>query len=639
MPLTNTTKAVSDIVRVSDPTRRHELEPNELQIKVPRFQRRPVWKAEQKRTLIDSIRKDFPIGSLLLHQAAGNSEALLVDGLQRVTTLIEFDGSVLAFLKYNALPSEIRMDFESELLTHNTSLDVTRLATAAEEWFTTMGSPDRNEFDFDGLLQALAASDIIAIASPVSTGLQSASRAVIAYCRAWPDRIRNYQVPIVIYSGPEDDLDEVFERLNTQGTMLTKYDRLAARWDTQTTSVQNVRIRNEIEDKYEEIEDAGVELTDAPVDEHGDRVYNLYEYLMGLGRLLANLHPELFPQTSAEQDGFNVATVAHQLRTSSIEMALLPGKMTSAGGAIDPRRFEEALLEAVGVVASALSFLKVKVSSTLDPSPSYDLAHKRLQMISIVCDVLVTAWDPSTWQRRQGWGAQSPALRMTKLAIAQHYLYDLLSSESWSGAGDTEAYRRVWLIDEEDGHIVGSRNYYETPVDLAAFRAALSAWATRNVGRLTKQRSAPTPLDKVVLRLVYKDSISAAEQVNPDVFFDVDHVFPVKRLAGRIQVTDSDGWPIGAISNLILFPYTGNRQRGEKSLPEWIESAPDSAEKGRRQAEATRWLLDARFVDAAAIPVDDDNQDTLTLEEYGSFLERRWPTISERIEAGISIST
>jgi hypothetical protein len=138
---------------------------------------------------------------------------------------------------------------------------------------------------------------------------------------------------------------------------------------------------------------------------------------------------------------------------------------------------------------------------------------------------------------------------------------------------------------------------------------------------------------------VYKDSISAAEQVNPDVFFDVDHVFPVKRLAGRIQVTDSDGWPIGAISNLILFPYTGNRQRGEKSLPEWIESAPDSAEKGRRQAEATRWLLDARFVDAAAIPVDDDNQDTLTLEEYGSFLERRWPTISERIEAGISIST
>jgi hypothetical protein len=92
---------------------------------------------------------------------------------------------------------------------------------------------------------------------------------------------------------------------------------------------------------------------------------------MGLGRLLANLHPELFPQTSAEQDGFNVATVAHQLRTSSIEMALLPGKMTSAGGAIDPRRFEEALLEAVGVVASALSFLKVRLPPMISRTSAF----------------------------------------------------------------------------------------------------------------------------------------------------------------------------------------------------------------------------------------------------------------------------
>jgi hypothetical protein len=148
---------------------------------------------------------------------------------------------------------------------------------------------------------------------------------------------------------------------------------------------------------------------------------------------------------------------------------------------------------------------------------------------------------------------------------------------------------------------------------------------------LTKQRSPASPMDKVLLRLVYKDLISADEQVNPAVSFDVDHIFPVKRLAGRIKVLGTAGWPIGALGNLVLFPFSGNRQRGLKSIPEWIEAGQTQSQKDQRRAQAERWLLGTEFVASASIPVDQDGEDALTSERYSSYLESRWPTIAERI--------
>jgi hypothetical protein len=265
----------------------------------------------------------------------------------------------------------------------------------------------------------------------------------------------------------------------------------------------------------------------------------------------------------------------------------------------------------------------------------YDLAHKRLQMISILCDVLVTVWDPATWERRAGWNPTSEAVKRLMRSVLRHYVFDLISTEAWSGAGDTEAYRRVWETGE-DGQVVGPRNYYSSELEVDQFNTALLAWCTRNLRHLTKQRSPATALDKVLLRLVYKDLISADEQVDPAVSFDVDHIFPVKRLAGRIKVLGDTGWPIGALSNLVLFPFSGNRQRGLKSIPEWIEAGPTEAEKTKRREQADRWLLGVGFVEAAGIPVDEGGEDTLTLEAYSSYLSSRWPVIAGRIRGGLS---
>jgi uncharacterized protein with ParB-like and HNH nuclease domain len=43
-------------------------------VRIPRFQRSLVWTDEQRRNLIDSIFRGYPIGSLLLHERSEEKE-------------------------------------------------------------------------------------------------------------------------------------------------------------------------------------------------------------------------------------------------------------------------------------------------------------------------------------------------------------------------------------------------------------------------------------------------------------------------------------------------------------------------------------------------------------------------------------
>lgn len=59
---------------------------------IPRYQRGVVWSQSQKDTLIDTIKKGLPFGSLLLYLNGNekNNTYQIIDGLQRSTTIIDF---------------------------------------------------------------------------------------------------------------------------------------------------------------------------------------------------------------------------------------------------------------------------------------------------------------------------------------------------------------------------------------------------------------------------------------------------------------------------------------------------------------------------------------------------------------------
>ncbi len=67
-------------------------EAGDLVIKLP-FQRNPVWSIRQQSSLIDTILLEYPIPELYMQDvtdADGNQKHLLVDGQQRIRTVLSY---------------------------------------------------------------------------------------------------------------------------------------------------------------------------------------------------------------------------------------------------------------------------------------------------------------------------------------------------------------------------------------------------------------------------------------------------------------------------------------------------------------------------------------------------------------------
>ncbi|PAK38863.1 DUF262 domain-containing protein [Peribacillus simplex] len=60
-------------------------------VKVPTFQRRLVWSKQQKHEFIETLSKGYPFGSVLIYNYENNDGMMLIDGLQRFSTIIDYE--------------------------------------------------------------------------------------------------------------------------------------------------------------------------------------------------------------------------------------------------------------------------------------------------------------------------------------------------------------------------------------------------------------------------------------------------------------------------------------------------------------------------------------------------------------------
>lgn len=88
-------------------------------IKLPRFQRKLVWPRSKKEQFINTLHEGLPFGSVLVYPESQEPDAnlLIIDGQQRLSTIIEFNRDRLKFWK--PLNPEI---YGSALLSINSSL-------------------------------------------------------------------------------------------------------------------------------------------------------------------------------------------------------------------------------------------------------------------------------------------------------------------------------------------------------------------------------------------------------------------------------------------------------------------------------------------------------------------------------------
>ena len=228
---------------------------------IPQFQRRFIWSHSQVALLIDSISRDYPIGSLLLldHEptlplrsrsieaeikagfppedvvlgddsASTDGESYILDGQQRTTSIAR------VFL--NAHPRRVYyFDLKNLLELHakeETSWIKTRHRRVKPEHTVDKGRLLRADIILDQKMTDVFVTTYIEDSGdyPDTENSRLERREFAAYIKGVFETIRNYHIPVVTLerkSGIES-ICRVFETINSTGTRLTTFDLAVARF-------------------------------------------------------------------------------------------------------------------------------------------------------------------------------------------------------------------------------------------------------------------------------------------------------------------------------------------------------------------------------------------------------------------------
>lgn len=480
---------------------------------LPAFQRDFVWKLEQQKSFISSVRKNLPVGAILLfvpHDEPG--VRYIVDGLQRCTTLVKYSKERFKYLGVEHLTPDI-----FEPLVRCTVPGYERLhADEQDHVYSSLQRyvlhwlKDRTSFDvgagYDAffLYQSIAGKHVGN--QKITIGYNQATAQIIGHLL---DAVREVltmddaQIPVIEFSGSQEHLPTIFERLNTEGTKLNKFDVLAAQWNDASVQFDQNDIALEVKRRYSELQELGLEYVgdgETRKKAGGESNFLIYEFVVGLGRVLKRRFPRLYrpPKKSTEVDsiGFNLAILVAGTRIA--ELGKLRGWIRARFAGDHPELPDVTALANLMFDASELvgEWLAAALDSDLFKR-KWKSPHAEYQIAAIVASVARSLIESDLPFKAKPLSAVNPRFGVS---IPQRYWYELLSG-SWKGSGDSRAWSRV---DERT---------YEQTVPRDQFRERLKQWHTESLA--LKQR-AVDPLCRGLLALVL-DWHGASGRVNDAV--------------------------------------------------------------------------------------------------------------------------
>lgn len=567
-------------------------------LQVPKFQRKVVWSDEKITKLVDSIYRGFPIGSLLVYQTdvvEDNKIVLqLVDGLQRSTSIAKFLKSPL---KYAPLRDLIPDDFLEKIaklsLGTATEENVEKVFNNMKTWFHGVTELEMGaQYNANKFAEAVADGDDDARMRLVMWNVdESRIEVLLGSVLNEISNFINYEVPLNIYHGPIDNVPTIFERVNSQGTPLSKYDILAASWITTDLHVKNLDVVAAIRANYAaRIQNGDYEIEGFDEsDDVEEGTFNLYEYLFGLGKVLSALCPTVFPHTDKADEinpiAFQIFTLAHRLPVSKM------GKLDQylekdQNGLLIIESAESAILEAAKAAESAL---QPHFAFKLNAAEAGESGIKQNQAISYVTSYLANVYEADFTKVSD---AAAVGKNLVK-NIPSHFLLDLLR-DKWSGSGDSTLYERTWTREEDSNgkEIIMPSNYYLTPVSRVNLDEAFESWHSEQLDKKQKERAAYPKDIRPVLKFLYGPIVSNYHAHAGK--FELEHIYPVAYLKKIIKDDGLEGLAMGAIGNLMLIPKQINRIKKANLLGDWLSANPETPENIE---QLKNYLIDPRLED------------------------------------------
>lgn len=513
---------------------------------VPMFQRGKCWNEKQQRKFIDSLIKGFPVGTMLFYETFedGRQTYILVDGLQRGNSIKKYMNNPTEFF-YDRNVSEDFCQSVLQIVNANVPENYATVRVLLTEFI-------KAQQNFKNLQYYQPAKEI---AERFSAGVAPIGDLIDVIAKFFDERQSLYEqialtiIPVIVYHGEEENLPEIFDRINSQGTPLDQYEVYAAAWPVNRRfKVSNVNIVEYVMKKYDAFIEDGFVI-------HGynretmrfSKEVSAFEYLFGLGKHLVSKYDILSFQKSLSDDTVN--PLGFELVNACLnDTDRIRTLYSNIYDILDIDEFEKALYEAIDFVADSISpIIRFKGNSRSGTK----LMHSKYQVLSMISTTFKEMFP------EQNYSVVSNKWDDEKFSIAKnlrlYYVYDILTNY-WSEGGTGKI------------HSAAKPNRYAVEISPRAWRTALDGFYDKSMFRTeNKQIANPKSEEYVLLNCIYLNTFTAMDQLSVNKF-DVEHIAPKDQMKKLIAATGGAGLPISSIANLCYLPEYVNRSKKDRNF-------------------------------------------------------------------------
>lgn len=193
-------------------------------IEIPVYQRNYVWDKHRKESLIESLILKYPVGVLTAYK--NNGKYVILDGLQRMTTIKAFQKRPYKILSFQNLKRILKLNFTDLTTDPKTNKLIENFFKKWYESLENLEGVENDTADFQNEYgEYLQAS--IDITSLPRKEINEEYKKIIRSIK-----FLDIKIPIITCEEFSDnELTEVFEKMNTGSMKLSKYEVFVAQWD------------------------------------------------------------------------------------------------------------------------------------------------------------------------------------------------------------------------------------------------------------------------------------------------------------------------------------------------------------------------------------------------------------------------
>ena len=541
---------------------------------IPNFQRGIVWNKEHRKDFIETVKSGDPFGVVLVSQEKNTDPYILIDGLQRLSTLKAYMNNPLEFIDENdkfidkdklhnvfvtkyeikgmQLPKEERLEKEKK----------TFLKKMISKMKESGKTPKATE------LWPYISEEVLGVATSFF-GLYT------AFDEFYSSFLENLQLPdiiihAIVYTGPQDRLPTVFENLNTTSVTLSKYEVFSSKWPNTKILVNDDSIIKNVWSKYAKLKQSSkfeVETTEESLREEG---ITLFEYCFAFSELLNDKDKEysfMFSKEKKSTDptGFDILALACGTSVNKADDLWKDEYLGGSSGAFLVQ-LKDALLDCVSFVSRSVSNWVYDLKGTsIKNSSLYQIYH-----LIIVAFKHLYNFDAKTKTLSL---KDSKEVEQWKMQFNQYaykwYLYHHITG-FWNLNRQVNDLKR--LLETEEGTEI-----YTTNISRQQWDTALKDYINQ-----VKPGATSRNIDndiKLILNYLYKMMIkedknrenyfTKTDSKGNVVTFDIEHIVPYAKFAKF-----DEELPVSALGNLCYLPVKDNRSKRDKTIYDYAEDRP-----------------------------------------------------------------